>query len=72
MRSIWLGDWTDRGIRRLGDGEVGEIFYGLFSVIQINFENLYDLYGFKFWVGSTKLREILHRDARSFCGSGLC
>ncbi len=45
MRSIWLGDWTDRGIRRLGDGEVGEIFYGLFSVIQINFENLYDLYG---------------------------
>ena len=66
MRSIWLGDCADRGTRRLGDGEVGEIFYGLFSVIQINFENLYDLYGFKFWVGSTKLREILHRDARSF------
>ena len=45
MRSIWLGDCADRGTRRLGDGEVGEIFYELFSIILLNFKNLYDLYG---------------------------
>ena len=58
MRRIWSGDWVDRGLGdlemgRLGDGEtwglgdveVGEIFYELFSIILLNFKNLYDLYG---------------------------
>ena len=50
MRSIWLGDWEmgrwgDWETWGFGDGEVGEIFYELFSIILLNFKNLYDLYG---------------------------
>ena len=42
MRIRRRGDGETWGF---GDGEVGEIFYELFSIILLNFKNLYDLYG---------------------------